>query len=101
MIFWLYNILLIFLAPFWVPWMLWRAAKRKERPNWKERTGDLSLESPRKGVRRAWIHAVSVGEVMAALPVLKEVRSLDPDLVIVLSTTTSSGQTAAKDKAKG
>ena len=101
MIFWAYNILLIFLAPFWVPWMLWRAKKRDEKPNWRQRTGDLPFEPPAKGVRRAWVHAVSVGEVMAALPVLREIRQLDPDLEIVLSTTTSSGQTAAKEKAEG
>lgn len=101
MTFWLYNVLLILLAPLWVPWMLWRAAKRKERPDWRQRCGDLPLQPPAKGVRRAWIHAVSVGEVMAALPVLREVRRFDPSLEIVLSTTTSSGQTAAKEKAKG
>ena len=101
MIFWIYNILLIFLAPMWVPWMLWRAARREEKPNWKERTGDLPIDPPRKGVRRVWIHAVSVGEVMAVLPILKEVRKLDPKLQIVLSTTTSSGQAAAKERAEG
>ena len=101
MIFWVYNILLIFLAPFWVPWMLWRAARRKERPNWKQRTGDLPLDPPKKGVRRAWIHAVSVGEVLAARPILKVVRELDPELEIVLSTTTSSGQAAARENADG
>lgn len=101
MIFWTYNVLLILLAIFWVPWMIWRASKRKDKPDWKQRTGDLPLESPKKGVRRAWIHAVSVGEVLAARPILKEIRKLDPDLEIVLSTTTSSGQTAAKENAEG
>ena len=95
MIFWIYNVLLIFLAPLWVPWMLWRAARREEKPNWKERTGDLPIVPPKKGVRRVWIHAVSVGEVMAAVPILREVRKLDSSLEIVLSTTTSSGQTCS------
>lgn len=95
----LYNVLIVALSPLWVPWMVWRARKRKEQPDWKQRCGDLPLQAPAKGVRRVWIHAVSVGEVMAALPVLKEVRRLDPDLEIVLSTTTSSGQTAAKERA--
>lgn len=95
----LYNALIILLSPVWVPWMVWRAKKRKEQPDWRQRSGDLPIQPPAKGVRRAWIHAVSVGEVMAALPVLKEVRRLDPGLEIVLSTTTSSGQTAAKERA--
>ena len=101
MIFWTYNVLLILLCLLWVPWMIWRAARRKEKPNWRQRTGDLPLESPKKGVRRAWIHAVSVGEVLAARPILKEIRKLDPELEIVLSTTTSSGQAAARDNAEG
>lgn len=101
MIFWTYNILLILLAMFWVPWMIWRTSKRKDKPDWKQRTGDLPLQSPKKGVRRAWIHAVSVGEVLAARPILKEIRELDPDLEIVLSTTTSSGQAAARENAEG
>lgn len=101
MIFWLYNILLILLSLIWVPWMIWRSARRKEKPNWKQRTGDLPLDSPKKGVRRVWVHAVSVGEVLAARPILKEIRELDPELEIVLSTTTSSGQTAAQENAEG
>ncbi len=101
MVFWVYNLLILLFSPFWVPWMVWRAKKRKEQPDWRQRCGDLPIKPPAKGVRRAWIHAVSVGEVMAALPVLKEVRALDPGLEIVLSTTTSSGQTAAKERAEG
>jgi 3-deoxy-D-manno-octulosonic-acid transferase len=101
MIFWVYNLLVVLLAPVWVPWMLWRAAKRNERPDWRQRTGDLPLEAPKQGERRAWVHAVSVGEVVAALPVLRELRRLDPTLQIVLSTTTSSGQATARERAEG
>ena len=101
MIFWVYNVLLILLSPVWVPWMWWRAARRKERPDWRQRCGDLPVSPPKAGERRLWLHAVSVGEVMAALPVLREVRRLDPSLVVVLSTTTSSGQATAREKAEG
>ncbi len=101
MIFWVYNVLLVFLAPLWVPWMIWRASKRREKPDWKQRSGHLPIKPAVKGVRRAWIHAVSVGEFMAVLPVLGEIRRLDPALEIVLSTTTSTGQQAARDRAKG
>ncbi len=47
------------------------------------------------------MHAVSVGEVMAALPILRKVRERDPDLEIVLSVTTSSGHRTAQEKAAG
>lgn len=101
MIFWIYNVLLIVLSPLWVPWMIWRASKRKERPDWKQRTGEVRVSPPSKGTKRVWIHAVSVGEVMAAVPVLREVKRLEPDLDVVLSTTTTTGQAAAKERAVG
>ena len=85
----LYNLLLTLTAPLWVPWMLWRTARRAEKPNWKERFGDLAL-TPRKDRKRVWFHAVSVGEVVASLPILRETRALLPDHEIVLSVTTSS-----------
>jgi len=96
----LYNILLTILSPLWVPWMLFRAWRRKEQPNWKERTGDYKIE-PRKDGKRIWIHAVSVGEVVAANPILREIRSQLPDYEIVLTTTTSSGHKTAEETAKG
>ncbi len=42
-----------------------------------------------------WIHAVSVGEVQTARPVFLAGRAVDPDLPIVLSTTTKTGAEVA------
>jgi 3-deoxy-D-manno-octulosonic-acid transferase len=39
-----------------------------------------------------WIHAVSVGEVQAALPLVRALRSGGRDLRIVVTTTTPTGQ---------
>lgn len=97
----LYNFLLTLASPIWVPWMILRARARKEQPNWKERMGDSSIEPPRDGVRRVWIHAVSVGEVIAVLPILRELRNKMPNHQIVFSVTTSSGHSTAQDKAAG
>ncbi len=97
---WIYNLLLTFLAPIWVPWMLWRARRRDEKPIWKERAGDWDLK-PVWDSRRVWIHAVSVGEVMAVIPVLRSVKHLEPEVEIVLTTTTSSGRSAAIERAAG
>lgn len=96
----LYNLVLTVLAPFWAPWMLWRASKRRESPNWKERQGDFPIE-PDPSKRRIWIHAVSVGEVVASLPILKLVRAKLPRHEIVLSVTTSSGHQTARERAEG
>lgn len=97
---WIYNFFLTLGSLFWVPWMIVRSRRRKEPVNWKERTGDYTIKL-KKGEPRLWLHAVSVGEVVAALPVLKAVKSLDPSLEIVLSVTTSSGHKTAVERAAG
>jgi len=45
-----------------------------------------------------WVHAVSVGEVNAAIQLLKRLRERYPDMPIVLSTITDTGQKVASDK---
>jgi 3-deoxy-D-manno-octulosonic-acid transferase len=99
-LFLLYNFLLTFLAPIWAPWMLWRSSRRKEKPNWKERQGDFEIR-PDPEKRRIWFHAVSVGEVVAALPILRLLRQKLPEHEIVLSVTTSSGHQTARERAEG
>ena len=95
----LYNVALTLLSPIWVPWMIWRSRKRKEAPNWKERSGNYDgVITPRdKTKKRVWVHAVSVGEVIAAKPFLQQLRSLAPECEIVLSVTTSSGHQTARE----
>lgn len=80
--------------------MVWRARQRKESVDWKQRCGEYRMQM-RTGSQRIWIHAVSVGEVVAAMPILKEVRELAPEAEVVLSVTTSSGHQTARDKAEG
>ncbi|AIE86297.1 3-deoxy-D-manno-octulosonic acid transferase [Fimbriimonas ginsengisoli] len=96
----LYNFLLTILAPIWVPWMLLRARRRNEGVNWKERQGSYTIP-PRGDRPRIWFHAVSVGEVVASMPILTELRQALPNHEIVLSVTTSSGHQTAREKAAG
>ncbi len=95
MIWLIYNVLIVFFSPLWVPWMILRTKRRKEAPNWRERVGDYEI-ARRRDRKRIWFHAVSVGEVKAAEPILREVRALLPDFEIVLTTTTSTGYGLAK-----
>jgi len=97
---WLYNLLLTFLSPIWVPWMLWRSSRRREPVDWKQRSGEYQL-SLRKGSERVWLHAVSVGEVIAAKPVLAELRRLRPEVEVLVSVTTSSGFKTASEGLTG
>lgn len=48
------------------------------------------------GRPRIWIHAVSVGEVTAAAPILAAVREDCPEACIVLSTSTETGRAMAE-----
>lgn len=95
----IYNLLALLLSPIWLTWMLVRSQRRAEAPNWKERTGNyMHIQIP-KGKPAIWIHAVSVGEVMAVLPVLRQVRALMPEHHLVLSVTTTSGHHTAREHA--
>ncbi len=48
-----------------------------------------------------WFHAVSVGEVNLLFPVVERLKSLNPDLELVFSTTTETGYEVAKVKFPG
>jgi 3-deoxy-D-manno-octulosonic-acid transferase len=45
-----------------------------------------------------WVHAVSVGEVLAAAQLIRELKAALPEWVIAVSTTTETGQRLAKQR---
>lgn len=49
-----------------------------------------------EGKHDLWIHAVSVGEAIAAQPVVREILKLRPATSIVMTTTTITGQAQAQ-----
>lgn len=97
----LYSIALIFILPF-----QYLKRPRDVRKRWlREKFGLLNSQiqtsqSPHKGGqgRIIWVHAVSVGEVMAAIPLLKRLKQGYPSKSIVLSTITDTGQKVAKER---
>lgn len=94
----LYNLLLLLLSPLWLVYALARIVGGSWRERWWERFGWLPIPPPTHK-RRLWVHCVSVGETLAALPVLKALRKALPDYEIVLTTTTPTGQRTARDSA--
>ncbi|TCW17008.1 lipid IV(A) 3-deoxy-D-manno-octulosonic acid transferase [Vibrio crassostreae] len=55
---------------------------------WKEHFG---ITPQIQGKSPIWIHAVSVGESIAAIPIIKQLKQRDPNQAIIVTTTTSTG----------
>ncbi len=89
-----YNILSIFLLIPLIFYHLYRSVSRGRPPAFLERFGhvaaeDLSIIGSKPVI---WLHAVSVGESIAARPLLKALRALYPDHAILVSNTTETGR---------
>jgi len=61
-----------------------------------QRLGYLPIPFNLDGDESIWVHAVSVGEVLSARPLISELRTEYPKLRIFLSTTTLTGQQLAR-----
>src|SRR5687767_15726066 len=61
-----------------------------------QRLGHLPVSFNLDGDESIWVHAVSVGEVLAARPLISELRRRYPRLRLFLSTTTLAGQRLAR-----
>lgn len=58
-----------------------------------------ALGYPLPGVRRVWVHAVSVGELQAITPIIQDLAK-QTDTEVVLTVTTSTAYALANDKLK-
>ena len=86
---------LLVTAPYWLLHMLFYG---KYREGLSERLGQVPerLTNAVRGRRTVWIHAVSVGELIAVSGVAQSLQQLHPDLAIVVSTTTRTSQRLAR-----
>lgn len=84
------GVLLLLAAPYFLFLGLLRG---KYLSNFRERMGFFRT---RRREHDLWIHAVSVGEAIAARPVVAAIRKLRPETSIVMTTTTITGQAQAR-----
>lgn len=96
---WLYRILFPAVMLLASPYYLARMRKRGGyRENFGQRFGATpELPAKRAGVRRVWLQAVSVGE-MLAIGSLLEALATDASVEIYLTTTTSTGYALARER---
>lgn len=62
----------------------------------RQRLGNLP-EIQTNGKRVVWLHCVSVGEAQAAQTLVRAIKERYPNLALVISTTTVTGQKIARD----
>jgi 3-deoxy-D-manno-octulosonic-acid transferase len=101
MILLVYNLALLILLVAGLPWWVFRVLfTRKYREGFWARLGFVS-----QGMRRVadsrpviWLHAVSVGEVLAVSRLVAELDEALPGHRLLISTTTRTGQALARER---
>src|SRR5512139_3521433 len=89
----LYRLALLFAAPLIPLRLLWRGRReRGYRQHWDERLGRGSTVEP----GTLWVHAVSVGEMRAAQPLIAALRAAHPGVPLLLSCMTPTGPATAE-----
>ncbi len=94
MVYLLYNTLLTLFLILAAPYLLVRCLLQKEfRRALYQRMGFVSVK-PHD--RCAWVHAASVGEVLCSVPLLRRIKEELPELRIIMTTVTPTGNETAK-----
>ncbi|XP_031252224.1 probable 3-deoxy-D-manno-octulosonic acid transferase, mitochondrial isoform X1 [Pistacia vera] len=93
----IYRTLTYSVSPLVYLHLRWRKFRGLGHPRrWPERLGHPSVARPTGPL--LWFHAVSLGEGMAAIPVIKHCHRLRPDLTILMTTATYSAFEVIKSR---
>jgi 3-deoxy-D-manno-octulosonic-acid transferase len=96
----LYSAALALVLVLAIPWWLLKMLRHgKYRAGLKERFGNVPERLRASDAAGCiWVHAVSVGEVLAVAGLIAQLRQLFPDRRVLISTTTATGQTLARKR---
>jgi 3-deoxy-D-manno-octulosonic-acid transferase len=96
----LYSALLVLFLLLTLPyWLLQMLRHGKYRAGLRQRFGAIPASLAGSSERPTlWVHAVSVGEVVASSAVIATLRQKFPSHRVLVSTTTSTGQKLAKQR---
>ena len=88
----IYSQLIRLALPFILLRLWWQGRQAPElRINWQQRLGFV----PRASGTVVWVHAVSVGETIAAAPMVRRLLERNPDMTILMTAMTDTGLTQA------
>lgn len=89
-----YIVVSYLLTPALLGVILWRG--RRNRGYWKHLPQRFGYGPRLDGKPSIWVHAVSVGEVQAAAPLVRELQAAYPDRRLVITCMTPTGAAHAK-----
>ncbi|MGO2133808.1 MAG: lipid IV(A) 3-deoxy-D-manno-octulosonic acid transferase [Marinobacter sp.] len=89
----IYSQLIRLVLPFILLRLWWQGRHAPElRINWRQRLGFV----PRASGSVVWVHAVSVGETIAAAPMVRRLHARNPDITILMTAMTDTGLAQAR-----
>jgi 3-deoxy-D-manno-octulosonic-acid transferase len=90
MIFLIYDLIFLIVGFFYLPYYIFKKKSLKDFLNRFILPKDSYLNPT------LWLHAVSLGEVMATRPLVRELKRLYPERKIIITTITSTGKKIAE-----
>ena len=97
--YWIYSGVMAFALVVTLPyWFLQMRRNGKYREGLLERLGKVPRRLSRSSQPSIWVHAVSVGEVLAVDDLVEGLKAAFPEHRLVMSTTTATGQRLARKR---
>lgn len=97
----LYTAALVIALVLYAPVALYRALVRGIPLNLRDRFARRRAARPPQPGAAAWVHAVSVGEVIASEPIVQRLAEQYPELRLVVTTVTATGARVAHERFAG